>query len=164
MKCCQWENVTCAQVFRGSCTLTRNAACVCLWENVSFAYFFRGLYAQLKCCWCVCGRMYHVYVFLGGRRLIEILLVCLWENVSCAHVFKWFCTLNWNAAYVSVEESIMCTCFCVGFVAYLKCCLCVFGRMYHLHEFKGVIRLIDMLLVCRIRRTNSKWCSYWIEP
>ena len=88
---------------------------------------------------------------VGVIRVIEMVLVCLWENVSCAHVFAWI------------------------LYAYLKCCLCVRGRMYHLHKFYrgfytlnwnaacvsvgkcisctsftvGCIRLLEMLLVCR---------------
>ena len=86
----------------------------------------------------------------GFIRVLEMLLVCLWETVSFAHVL-------------------------LGFLyAYLKCRLCVCGRMYHLHKFYGgfytlncnaacvsvgeciictsftvgFMRLLEMLLVC----------------
>ena len=60
---------------------------------------------------------------VGFVRPLEMLLVCLWENVSFAHVLGGY-TLSRNAACVSVEECIICTCF------------------------RRVIRLIEMLLVC----------------
>ena len=77
--------------------------------------------------------------FTGGFiPLLEMPLVCLWENVLFAMFLKGY-TLNWNAACVSVGESIMCTCFCVD-----------------------SIHLIEMLIVCLWENISFAQVLPWV--